>query len=115
MEIGISGEGLNMAGTELAECGKSLRQISVELAAIMRESGECRDEMLISEKAQKTLGLRANTLDTMAEVLFRIAEEADSAEKMILDHEALIKVKAEAPETHDLAGMAEALRKAVKL
>ena len=114
-ELEINGEGLRRAGTELAGCGDVLKRLSSELYSTLSHADDMdRGVSRSLDDAQKTLELKGLKLDTMAEVLVKAADEADRAEKMILDHEALMKAAKMKPGESDLAGMAEALEKAVK-
>ena len=114
-ELEINGEGLRRAGTELAGCGDVLKKISSELYSSISQADDMDRGMFKSlDDAQKTLELKGLKLDAMAEVLVKAADEADRAEKMILDHEALMKAANMKPGESDLAGMTEALEKAVK-
>lgn len=114
-ELKINSEGLRRAGTELAGCGDVLKRIASELYSTISQADSAdREAIQKFDEAQKTLELKGLKLDTMAEVLVRVAGEADQAEKMILDHEALMKAANMKAGESDLAGMAEALDKAVK-
>ena len=115
VELEINGEGLRRAGTELAGCGDVLKRISSELYSTISQADDMDRGVFKSlDDAQKTLELKGLKLDAMAEVLVKAADEADRAEKMILDHEALMKAAKVKPGESDLAGMTEALEKAVK-
>ena len=115
VELEINGEGLRRAGTELAGCGDVIKRISSELYSTISQADDIdRGVFKLLDDVQKTLELKSLKLDAMAEVLVKAADEADRAEKMILDHEALMKAANVKPGESDLTGMAEALEKAVK-
>lgn len=113
-KLEIHSEGLRRSGTELAGCGDVLKRISSELYSTISQADDMDRGVFKSlDDAQKTLELKGLKLDAMAEVLVKAADEADRAEKMILDHEALMKAANMKPGESDLAGMTEALEKAV--
>ncbi|MBR2548043.1 MAG: hypothetical protein IKF07_07635 [Eubacterium sp.] len=114
-ELKISGEGLRRAGTELAGCGDILKRLSSELYTTLSGADKMDHGCVKAlDEAQKTLELNGLRSDAMAEVLIRTADEADRAEKMILDHEALMKAAHVRPGESDLADMSETLDKAVR-
>lgn len=114
-ELEINGEGLRRAATELEGCGDALKRISSELYSTIskadRAAGNGFDRL---DEAQKTLEINGLGIGRMAEMLVRIADEAEQAEKMILDHEALMKAARMRSDESDLTGITETLEKAVR-
>lgn len=114
-KLEMNSEGLRRSGTELAGCGDVLKRLSSELYSTLSHADSLdRGIVRALNDAQKTLELKGLRLDTMSEVLVRVADEADRAEKMVLDHEALMKTADMKPGEIDLTDMAGSLEKAVR-